>query len=139
MGTINEINALLATEGLGTVGTDLFSGYMPDKPDACGCVYEYGGERAELGFGVAGVQFENPSVQVVFRGAPQDYAGPRAAAETAYRALAEVQATTLSSTRYLIVHPKQSPFEMKRDEAERVYIACNFDVRKEPSAPPASP
>ena len=137
--TLQEIGALLATAGVGTVGTSLFLGYMPDQPDACGAIYEYGGERAELGFGVPGVQFENPSVQVVFRAGPQEYAAPRALAETAFRELAEVQATTLSGTRYLIVRPKQSPFEMKRDEAERVYIACNFDIRKEPSAPASSP
>lgn len=134
MGTLLELATYLADQGLGTVGTDLHMGWMPNEPDVSGAVYEYGGERAEHGFGTPGVKFENPSVQVVFRGAPQDYEGPRAKAETAFLKLAEVQARELSGTRYLIVRPKQSPFEMKRDEAMRVYIACNFDVRKEPSA-----
>lgn len=139
MSTLDEIGAYLATKGVGIVGTDLFLGNMPAEPDVCGAVYEYGGERAELGFGDEGVKFENPTLQVVFRGAPRDYQGPRAKAQTAFLELAKVQATILSGTRYLLVKPKQSPFEMKRDEAERVYIACNFDARKEPSAPPSSP
>ena len=137
MSVLNDVGAFLAAapQSLGTVGTDLFLGTMPSDPNACGAVYETGGLAPEGGFGVLGVQYETPGVQVVFRGDPHDYAGPRAKAETAYRSLAAVQPGTIvgGSAQYLTVHPQQSPFLMRRDENQRVYIACNFLCQKEPS------
>lgn len=134
MSVLNEIAAHLATQGLGVVGTDLFIGKLPADPPACGVVYEYGGAPPEFGFGAAGVKWENPGVQVVFRGEPHDYAGPRAKAESAYRALAAVETQLLSGTFYHWIHPQHSPFLLSRDEAERALIACSFLVQKELSA-----
>lgn len=130
MSTLSEIADHLATSGLGTVGDDLFYGTMPSTPDACGVVYEYQGAPSELGFGVPGVQFEAPAVQVVFRGVPDDYDGPRGQAELAYRALATVQATALGGTNYLLITPQQAPFLLARDDARRVLIACNYVAEK---------
>lgn len=134
MSVLNELAAKLAALGVGTVGTDIFLGAMPEDVAACCALYEYGGSAPEFQLGVAGVVFENPSVQVVFRGVPHDYAGPRAKAETAYRGLAAVEAAPLSGTFFHWIHPMQSPFLLRRDESERVHIACNYACQKEPSA-----
>jgi hypothetical protein len=140
MPVLDEIAAKLAALGVGTVGTTIFTGYMPETPDECCCVYEYGGTGPEMGFGSPGIHYERPSVQVVFRGptpgpgVTTSYSGPRALAETAYRGLAEVEATTLSGTFYHTVIPQQAPFLMKRDDAKRVYIAFNAVATKELSA-----
>jgi len=140
MSVLNELAAKLAALGVGTVGTDIFLGAMPEDVAACCALYEYGGSAPEFALGAPGVAFENPSVQVVFRGTPHDYAGPRAKAETAYRGLAAVEATALSagaggtSSFYHTVHPMQSPFLLRRDESERVYIATNYAITKELSA-----
>jgi hypothetical protein len=133
MPVVNEIAAQLATLGLGTVGTTIHLGMMPETPDVCCAVYEYGGPASDLGFGVSGVQHETPGVQVVFRGTAGDYATPRTSAATAHNGLAAVQGTTLSGTKYLTIRPVQSPFLLKRDANDRVYIACNYLANKEPS------
>jgi len=131
-GVLEEIVAFLDTEGLGTAGTDLFTGRMPDTPDACGCVYETGGIAPDLGFGSSAVRFESPAIQVVFRGAALDYDTPRANAKTAFASLAGVEApTTLTGTIYNWIHPLQSPFLLdKADEKQRFTIACNYLVEK---------
>jgi hypothetical protein len=138
--TLNEIAAKLAALGLGTLGVDLFIGFLPATPPACGAVYEQGGLAPELGFGQPGILFETPALQVVFRGAPGDYAGPRAKAEAAYQGLAAVEAQTLSagaggtSAFYHWIHPQQAPFLLDRDDSQRVRIAFNALCEKEPSA-----
>lgn len=129
-----EIVAKLVALGLGVSGTSLFIGLMPDTPNVCGTVYEYPGLEPVMGFGSPGIDFETPAIQVVFRGEPRDYATPRANAESAYRGLAAVEATTLSGTFYHTITPRQAPFLMRRDENERVYIACNFLCEKALSA-----
>lgn len=130
--TLQEIAAFLqaAPQSLGPV----YIGFMPDNPAVAGVVYEYGGLAPDGGFGVGGVAYETPAVQVVFRGLPGDYMGPRTKAEVAYRAMAALQPGTLSGTMYLLVRPQQSPFLLQRDNTSRVYIACNFLCQKELSA-----
>ena len=131
-GVLDEIVAFLDAEGLGTAWADLFMGSMPDDPDACGCVYETGGIPPDLGFGSSAVRFESPAIQVVFRGAPDDYATPRANAKTAFASLAGVEApTTLTGTIYNWIHPLQSPFKLgEPDKKQRILIACNYLVEK---------
>lgn len=129
-----DIAAFLAAspQSLGTIKT----ANMPDSPDEVGCVYETGGAPPDGGFGVAGVQFANPSVQVVFRGAPMDYATPRGKAQTAYLALKAVRPGVLSgvtgSGTYLTIDPQQQPLELRRDDAQRVYVGFNVLIKREP-------
>lgn len=133
MSVTTEIATRVATATGLVAETSLFRGMMPASPDVCGAVYEYPGIPPLHGFGVAGIQHEQPGVQVVFRGAPHDYDGPMAMARAAYNSLAAVQGTTLGGTKYLMIRPQQSPYALKRDENERVYIACNYLCEKEPS------
>lgn len=140
MAMLNEIAAKLAALGVGVVGTTIFIGAMPETPAACCALYEYGGQAPEMGFGTPGIAFETPAVQVVFRGEANDYAGPRALAETAYRGLTAVETATLSagaggtSAFYHWIHAQQAPFLLRRDDSQRVYIAVNFYAEKELSA-----
>ena len=108
-------------------------GSLSASVDTCVTVYETGGAGADLGLGVDGVQFEYPSIQVVCRGAPDDYATPRATAQLIYKGLPKVQAEALTGVYYHLVRPLQCPFLLKRDENRRVLIACNFACTKEPS------
>jgi hypothetical protein len=135
MSLLAEIGAFLAAQGLGAVGSTIFLSTMPASPVACAAVYEYGGLAPTGGFGVVGIQYEAPAVQVVFRGAKDAYAATRAKAESAYRALAGVQPDALlSGTRYLQIRPQQAPFLLKRDDDDNVYIAANYVCEKELSA-----
>ncbi len=130
-----EVAAFLAAEGLGTVETDLFWAEMPATPDACGTVYESGGSGPEMGLGSSAVAFENPAVQIVFRGAPNDYSGPRAKAQAALVAMVGISVEqVLTGTKYLIVRALQQPFPMGgKDENKRWRIVCNYLIEKEPS------
>jgi len=117
-----------------TLETNLFRNTMPTSPDVCGAVYAKPGAPSELGFGADGVQRERPSVQLVFRGVPGDVDGPTAMAVSAVADLAKVQDQLLSGTRYFLITPQQSqPFVLKRDEAERVYVAVGLSVYKAPA------
>jgi hypothetical protein len=126
-----EIQAYLVS--LGTLGT-IVIGSMPASPNVIGVLYEYGGQAPERRFGVSGVGYEHPAFQLIFRGEPHDYAGPRAKAEIAWRALMSVQPRTLGTTQYLTIDPQQSPFAIRpQDENNRHYVGCNFYATKEPS------
>ncbi len=137
-GVMEEIVTFLASEGLGTAGTDLFFGKMPATPAACGVVYETGGIAPDLGFGSSVARSESPAIQVVFRGAKEDYDGPRAKAKTAWASLVSVEAPqTLTGTIYNWIHPLQSPFvleEPTEKNLNRWSIACNYLVEKELTA-----
>lgn len=138
MAILNELAAHLATLGVGAVGTTIHIGLLPETPDACAAIFETGGLAPEFNFGTSGLDFETPAVQVICRGAPADYATPRANATLAYEGLAKIEAETVSgggtSAFYHWVHPQQAPFLMARDANGRVLIACNYLVEKELSA-----
>ncbi len=138
MAMLDEILAFLAAEGLGTVAIDLFKSKMPATPDACGTVYGSGGSGPDMNFGSSGVRFENPAVQIVFRGAPDDHDGPEAKAQTAFDSMVGIAVDqVLSGTKYLMVRALQQPFAFGKnagqDENNRWRFACNFLVEKEPS------
>lgn len=134
---LDEMTTYLAAQGVGTVGTDLFAGLLPDTPDACVALLETGGMPAAhtVGGGGAGsAVFERPSIQVICRGAKHDYAAARAKAGTAFTKLDGLANTTLSGTRYLSIFAAQPPFLIGRDENERPLVGFNVEVAKELSA-----
>ena len=129
----DEIAAYLATvsPSLGLIKV----GPLPATPDVCIAVGGYGGAPPTHGFGTLGIQYEEPGVQLLVRGAPHDSVEPEARAQRVYQAMAKIQGMTLSGTKYLMVRPQQSPFELKRDDQDtRVVFAANFLCEKEPSA-----
>lgn len=127
-----DIKAFL--DALGTLG-DVRIGTLPETPDIIGVIIEYGGQKPVGRFGVAGVGYERPALQLVFRGEKNDYAGPMARCRTAWMALAAVQPGEIvdNSPVYLTITPQQSPFSLGQDKNMRYEIACNFYVEKEPT------
>ena len=123
-------------DSLGGLGT-ITIGTMPETPDAVGTLYEYGGQAPERAFGVVGVKYEKPAFQLVFRGAPNDYKGPRDKCELAWRFLMGVLPGPLGAgivTEYLEIDPQQSPFPTEpADGNKRIKIGCNFYAMKVPS------
>lgn len=132
--TAQEIKAKL--DSLGTLGT-ITIGHMPASPDVVGTIYEYGGREAERGFGVSGIKYEKPALQIVFRGAPNDYIGPRNKAEIAWRYLPTIQPGALGAgvtTEYLMIDPQQSVFPMQPQDANmRHALGFNIYITKVPS------
>jgi hypothetical protein len=131
---LDEIGTYLQAQGVGTVGTDLFQGLMPDDVDAVVSIYETpGASPIYVHDDVTGIKLEQPRLAVWARGVREDYAAPRQKAEDVVTALAAVRNQTLSGTRYLRVRVTQPPFLLRRDDNDRVVIAANFEAVKVPS------
>ena len=134
MSTATEIIAYLISQGVGTAaGTDWFIDVMPNTPDVCQVAYNTGGPAPVRDFGSATFSREYPTLQLRFRGAPGDSAGPGARAQAAYEAVAGIMAVTLSGTYYYLADPAQVPFILRKDERDRVEWVFNLNTEKEVS------
>lgn len=122
---LDEIAAYLATQSVGTVGTNIFIGIIPDSPDNCVALFEYGGSAPDL----VGTYVERPNLQVRVRNT--SYSTGRAKCASVITALHTLGETTLSGTRYLWVAAKQSPISLGVDAKERYEWSINFQVVKE--------
>lgn len=106
---------------------------MQDATNKRVCIYEYTGQAPELNFGAEGIKFEKPSFQVVVRGEPTDYDGPRQVAEDIRTDLVKVWATSLSGVPYNFVQSINGPFWTQTDAKGRHYFRSNYRVEKVPS------
>ena len=59
---LTEIGAYLQSQGIGTLGANVFLGLMPDKPDNCIALFEYAGSPPDLHW-----EGEYPGLQVRVR------------------------------------------------------------------------
>jgi len=121
---LTEIGAYLATQNVGTVGTDIFFGLMPDQPDNCIALFEYAGSPPDLHW-----NGEYPGLQVRVR--DKSYAAARTKIGEAMTALHGLHEQTLSGTRYLLIKARGSPEILKRDNNNRVELFVNFEIIKE--------
>ena len=139
MATLDELGAYLVTEsvvtGIGPKGTAprLFYDRLPDTPDYCMALIETGGTAPDMGYGIAGIQFEKPGVQMVTRGVKDDAQTPRTLIQSGFSKFSEIRAEALSGTTYLTVLPSQSPFSLTPDEKGRPRFSVNFAIDKEPT------
>ena len=119
-----EIGAYLATKSVGTVGTDIFLGQMPDQPDNCIALFEYAGSPPDLHW-----NGEYPGLQVRVRN--KSYAAARSKIREVMAALHGLHEQTLSGTRYLLIKARGSPEILKRDASNRIELVLNFEIIKE--------
>ena len=119
-----EIGAYLATKNVGTVGTDIFLGQMPDQPDNCIALFEYAGSPPDLHW-----NGEYPGLQVRVRN--KSYAAARSKIREVMAALHGLHEQTLSGTRYLLIKARGSPEILKRDASNRIELVLNFEIIKE--------
>lgn len=138
---LDDLVDYLSSGGIGTPGTTMFRGFLPDSPDEALALYETGGQAPVHAMtpgptvGGAGVAvIEQPRVQVVCRAPSYDYDTARATAHSVFKLLDGMPARTINTTEYLWAAAVQSPFLMGRDQAGRVLIATNYDVAKRVSA-----
>ncbi len=129
---LDEIRVYLQAQGVGTFGTDLFTGFLPDTPDSVVVIYENPGTPPSRSHS-SNPTLEHPQLGVWARGTPDgDYVAPRQKAQDAYDALVAIRNQTLSSTLYLDVMPMQQPFLIERDDNKRAIIGFNAAVTKVP-------
>lgn len=134
---LDEIGTYLQTQGLGTLNTDLFLGFMPDSPDACTALYETVGEAPSLAFHTnpGEIVLEYPHFQVAVRSAKRDnsatfYTDARTKAQNIWKKLQGLGNVTLSGASYKYIHALQSPCFRNRDENQRVIFAANYRAAK---------
>ena len=121
---LKEIGTYLQSQGIGTLGADLFLGLMPDQPDNCIALFEYAGSPPDLHW-----NGEYPGLQVRVRN--KSYAAGRAKIEEVVTELHGAHELTLNSTRYLLIKARGSPEVLKRDNNNRVELFVNFEIIKE--------
>ncbi len=133
MPLLDEVSAYLASNGIGTVGVDIFNGFRPDSPDSVTVLYETGGMapvramRSAPGQPVA----EQPRLQVICRDAVHEYAAARTKIGSIWALLEGLGDVTLSGTKYFWVGSTGSPGLMGRDDSGRVLLVALFDVIKD--------
>lgn len=127
---LEDIGQYLQDESIAVIGTDLFYNRMVDDPDDCVAIFEYGGSapdhtmNPDPGTAVS----ETIRVQVLVRSASN--ASARAKAREIFNKLDHFDGA-LSGVNYVYISATSSPFYLKRDERERSYYACNYEVTKE--------
>ncbi len=127
MATLVDLATYLDTQLASlSLGTNLFVGRLPDSPDTCVALYEYGGITPTSTFGTNTASLDNPRVQVTVRDAA--YANAESLIRSIWTQLEAVANETLSGTFYQRVTAVQSPFPLERDTADRILFVQNFQV-----------
>lgn len=118
---IRDIAQILQSNGIGTIGADIYLGQLPASPDNVVAVFEYGGEPPDLHANI-----EYPGLQVMVRN--KRYDAGRQKIEQARNVLHGLAETVVNGHRYLLIRANQSPAFLQRDENNRAIFVCNFRV-----------
>ncbi|MDQ7794148.1 MAG: minor capsid protein [bacterium] len=125
---LDDIAAYLQAQGIGTVGTDIHKGFLPDQPDNVVALFEYAGSAMGLTM-CDSPTIERPGLQVRVRN--RTYPAARAKIEAVVDVLHGCAELVLGGTRYLLIRANQSPASMGLDASNRSELVVNFTVLKE--------
>jgi hypothetical protein len=119
-----DLATYCASEGIGTIGTDLFYSFLPDAPDNCIAIFDTGGLAKDPDF-----PRTDPTFQIMFRGA--DYDSVQALIDKV-KALfmprgIPKKCFNIGSDYVHLVQPMQATaFNMGQDENQRDKFVWNF-------------
>lgn len=99
--------------------TNLFIGLMPDQPDLCAALYEYAGAGPLEVLRSNTATLERPSIQVMCRGARNDYPTARALIEAIRDTLTDITDETISGLRFLRVNQISGINALGTDDNDR--------------------
>ena len=114
-----DIAEYLEDLGHGTVGTDIFVGWMPDSPDNCIVVTATGGQPPEMC-----VELESPGFQVRVRNTSSSAGWT--AANNILDDLHDLTNTTIESRMYHYIKAQQSVNRLGKDGQDRSLFSINF-------------
>lgn len=130
---LDDLSDYLSSQGIGTIGTDLFKASLPSTPDAAVALFKYGGpapvHMMSAGPGTAIV--ERPHLQVLARHTHPANAEKKA--QDIWTLLDALGDKTINGVRYLSVYAIQTPFFFQKDETGRFTYACNYEIVREPA------
>jgi hypothetical protein len=129
---IEEVAQLIQAAGHGTLGVDIFLYQMPDTPDTCVALREYGGGEPVYVHSRINPCYELPRFQLVAR-APS-IPDARLLAHQVWITLQQIKNVSLGGTFYQRLQPLQSPFIIERDNNDRWVAGANFEAMKEVSS-----
>ena len=121
----SDIGTYIVSKGLATaLATDVFIDTMPDKPDLCIAVHEYPGVPSQV------ASADDRSIQIEVRGAT--YEAARSKIWAIYKAFHDPESDVceiwISTTRWGVFRPRQTPFKLMEDDEKRVYFVFNMGV-----------
>ena len=128
MTVLEATAAAIVAAGQGTLGTDLFLQFMPDTPDLCVGVYEYQGRPPVETMGARLPVVEMPRVQVIVRGAVDDYPTARDRAVGIRAALAVISDQTFAGVVLMRLAASGTVMPMGVDEKQRPKVSANFQA-----------
>jgi len=124
----DDVAEYLEDQAVGTVGTSIFVGHMPDAPSDCIAVIQSGGESPEMAGPISG-QIERPRLIVRVRNT--SYASGASKANDVLKALHTAGEVSLSGHRYLFIRAVGSVNQLGRDHENRSLFSLDFVVTKE--------
>ena len=127
MTILEAVGTHLASNALGTLGTNLFLAVMPDSPDVMTCVYETGGSSPDQVMGSSAWAIDRPSLQVITRAGQGDYPVARDAAAAIRLLLSAVVEQTLSGVHVMRILPSGGLLPLGEDAQGRPMVSFNFD------------
>jgi len=133
MSVLEDLGVLIETNGLATVGTDLFLGHLPESPAVCCALLEYGGEQPlrnqSEGAARSGAQSgERPRIQLLCRS--ESYSAGRSLIQSMWDLLDGRVNETINGVAYIRIAALQSPFLVEMDSNRRYLFGTNLAVTK---------
>ena len=128
---LEALGDYLQTNNRGTLGTNIFLGKMPATPDFCITIYEYEGMAPIENFGGNPYDIDLPRIQVVVRGARDDYPTARDEINTIRGLFADLTDITISNTRILRIKSLGASLPLGLDDKDRPRIVANFQAHVE--------
>lgn len=128
MAILDALGTYLASQGQGTLATDIFLTRMPDAPDACVALYESAGLTPSHVFGSSVYAIDHQRIRVLSRGARNDYPSARAKAVAVRNILGAVRGVTLSGVQILSILSTSEVYPLTRDGDDRPLIGCDYTV-----------
>lgn len=121
---IDDVATYLATNGVGTVGTDLFKGYLPESPNACVSVLDTGGSQPD-----PDIPTKEPTFQIMIRST--NYSTGRSKLDTIRSLLHQEDNIELVSgqTYFYFILAISEGGHLGRDDNGRDLFSINFHCR----------
>lgn len=131
MAVLDALGSRLQTDGVGTLGTNLWLSQMQDSPDVSVVLIEQRGEVDHV-FGASTASTFTHTVLAVARAGRNDYPAARAKIEAVQSSLGAIRGTTISGVNFLSVLDATGVYPAGMDGEERPMLACEFHCWVQP-------
>lgn len=120
----HDIASHLASNGIGTLGADVFANVEPSSPDSVTTVYDTGGQQPVL----YDEDLRSPTIQIRTRDHDYDAAYDRQ--QSIFALLNAITDTTIDEHRYIGVWLTSDVLAPGRDENNRHILTSNYRIER---------